>query len=139
MSVNDRSCAYCGAPGEHQHNHTGEYLCCGHASIDIDAEPVRAEHECINWHTAKRFDRDLECEIADNPNPPTGDLVPCHETAEWTITTSRFPGDPHEPDRPGAPTRTRYCYGHFGERITNILENGDELNVVYTTGDGRDV
>lgn len=137
MSDSDRTCVHCNGPGTHQHNHTGVFLCCGHASWDIDAEPVRDEHDCVTWHTAERFNRDLECEIRDNPNPPTGDLIPCHEPAEWAITTSRFPGDPHDPDQPGAPTRTRYCYRHFGERFTEILENGDELDVRYSTETDR--
>ena len=118
----ERECVYCGGPGTHRHNQTGNHLCCGHASHDIDAEPIRDRHSCERFYTVERFARDLECEHRDNPNPPTGDLVPCHDTAEWAVTTSRFPGDPFDPDHPGAPTQTRYCPEHFAEKLGEILE-----------------
>jgi hypothetical protein len=36
-------------------------------------------------------------------------LIPCHETAEWAITT-KYTGL-------GGPTRTRYCDEHFLNRL----------------------
>lgn len=124
-------CVHCGGPATHQHALTDEYLCCGHAAVDIDAEPLRDDHECEKFYTVKQFTRDLECDHRDNPNPPTGDLVPCHETAEWRITTSRFPGDTLDPDHPGAPTAARYCEEHFTERLRTIMDRaeGDQLEV----------
>lgn len=132
MTVRTNSdCVHCGAPASHEHALTGEPLCCGHASIDIDAEPIRDGHECEKFYTVERSTRDLECEHRDNPNPPTGDLVPCHETAEWRVVTSRFPGDTSDPDHPGAPTASRYCEEHFAARLADILSQsaGDKLEV----------
>lgn len=119
----ERECVHCGGPATHKHAHTGESLCCGHASWDIDAEPIRDGHSCEKFFTVEREARELECEHRDNPNPPTGDLVPCEQTAEWRITTSRFPGNPVEPDHPGAPTSTRYCPEHLAERLDRILDH----------------
>ena len=128
-----RQCAFCGGPAAHKHNLTGEYQCCGHAAGDIDAEPIRDEHECEKFYTIEQHTRSepLECEHRDNPNPPTGDLVPCHEDAEWEITTSWFPGDTLDPDFPGAPTSSRYCREHFAERLQDIMDRatGDQLEV----------
>lgn len=114
-------CVHCGGPGSHRHAHTEEYLCCGHAAMDIDAKAVRDSHECAKFYTLARTDR-LDCEHRDNPNPPTGDLIPCENDATWRVTTSRFPGDPFDPDHPGAPTATRYCDEHFVERFADIVD-----------------
>lgn len=120
-------CVHCNGPATHCHTLTGEYLCCGHAAWDIDAEPIRDDHTCEDFYTIEEHTRSdkLECEHRDNPNPPTGDLVPCHESAAWEITTSRFPGDTLAPDHPGAPTSTRYCDGHFADRLRDIIERAD--------------
>jgi len=130
-SRTDRKCVHCKGPASHEHALTGELLCCGHASWDIDAEPIRDDHECAKFYTIERTSRGLECEHRDNPNPPTGDLVPCHETAEWRIVTSMFPGDPSDPDQPGAPTGSRYCGEHFVARLNDILSRaaGNKLEV----------
>ena len=119
----NQDCAHCNGPATHKHALTGVYLCCGHASWDIDAEPIRDEHECVDFYTIERHTRGFECEHSHNPDPPTGDLVPCHETAEWEVTTSRYPGNPADPDQPGAPTRSRYCDEHFAERAKTIINN----------------
>lgn len=116
-------CALCSAPAKHKHAITGELACCGHASNDIDAKPIEDGHECETYRTIEQHTRSskLECEHRDNPNPPTGDLVPCHEDAEWEITTSHFPGEPTDPEHPGAPTKTRYCDEHFLRRLREVL------------------
>jgi len=125
----ERGCVHCDRPATHKHAHTGEPLCCGHASWDIDAEPIRDGHSCEKFYTVERESRDLECEHRDNPNPPTGDLVLCEQTAEWRITTSRFPGDPVEANHSGTPTATRYCPRHFAERLGRILNASDSAKL----------
>lgn len=61
------------------------------------------------------FDRDLKCEHRDNPNPPTGELVPCKQEAEYAITTADF----------GEPTRVRYCPSHVWNGLENWMERND--------------
>lgn len=125
MNTVAQECVHCGGPPTHEHAHTGEPLCCGHASNDIDAKPIRENHTCEKFRTIERCSRGLECEHRDVPDTPTGDLVPCHETAEWRVTTSRFPGDPFAPDHPGAPTSTRYCEEHFKARLDEYRTNSE--------------
>lgn len=127
----NQDCAHCNRPATHKHALTGVYLCCGHASWDIDAKPIRDGHECVDFYTIERHTRELECEHRDNPNPPTGDLVPCHETAEWEVTASKFPGNTVDPDHPGAPTCSMYCDEHFADDIRWIINNSayDQLEV----------
>ena len=57
------------------------------------------------------FSRDLECEHRENPDPPTGDLVPCEQEAEYAITTADF----------GDATRVRYCPEHVWNGLTNWM------------------
>lgn len=105
-----RQCALCDRDAKHKHAVTGELTCCGHASNDIDAKPIEEGHECDRERTIERHTRGLECEHRENPNPPTGDLVPCHDEAEWVITT-------HD----GPTTRATYCDEHFLARLREVL------------------
>lgn len=57
-------------------------------------------------------DRDLECEYRENPDPPTGDLIPCEQPAEYAITTADY----------GEPTRVRYCINHVWNGISGWME-----------------
>lgn len=111
-------CALCDREAKHKHAVTGELTCCGHASNDIDAKPIEDGHECEEYRTIEQHTRSSkqECEHRENPNPPTGDLVPCHVDAEWEITTEYAADGPG-----GAPTKTRYCDEHFLERLREVL------------------
>lgn len=126
-----RECVHCDGPATHKHETTGEVLCCGHASWDIDAKPIRDTHSCEKFYTVRPHHRELECEHRDVPDEPTGDLNPCHETATWDITTSRFPGYPFDPTHPGAPTSSLYCPDHFSDRLEDIIDGG----LIYLTGE----
>lgn len=114
--MTDKTCVNCSNPATHTHTITNELLCCGHASQDIDAVPIRANHKCEKVYTIEQHSRELECEHRDNLNPPTGSLIPCHETAKWEITRNL----------PGAPTRSRYCPEHYLERLQEIMEKSTE-------------
>lgn len=116
------TCLHCGAIATHQSSVLGIYLCCGHASRDIDAPPIEDDHECLKFYTLERVSGRLACEHRANPNPPTGDLVPCTQNGIWRLTASREPGDPSDPDHPGAPTATRYCDTHLVGRLERIFE-----------------
>jgi len=119
----ERECIHCDGPVTHKHTRTGELLCCGHASQDIDAKPINDGHSCEKFYTVERIVTESLCEhYADYPSES---LASCKEIAEWRITTSRFPGDPVDPLHPGAPTATRYCSDHFADRLGKILTEAD--------------
>lgn len=68
------------------------------------------------------FDRDLECEHIDNPNPPTGDLVPCDLEAEFTISTPMWSDE----------TRTRYCSIHVWDALERQVEKFSDTDTDKT-------
>lgn len=108
-------CNACNRTATHKHAITGELTCCGHASNDIDAKPMDDKHECLKTRSIERIRRDVECEHRDFPGPGE-DPIPCHDGAEWAITTER-PGD----GPGGAPTRTWFCDEHFLARLREVL------------------
>lgn len=110
-----QQCVACDEPATHKHAITGELTCCGHASNDIDTDPIDPDHECEPQRTIERFTRDLECEHRDYPGPKK-DPIPCKQEAVWAITTEYVAPGPG-----GAPTRTRYCDEHFLERLREVL------------------
>ena len=127
-SPHPNECVHCGGPATHRHAITGTYLCCGHSDHDIDAEPIRENHNCEDFYTIARHTRGLECGHRDYPGLGE-DPIPCREEGVWKITTSKFPGDPLDEDHPGAPTSTRYCDEHFADRLRDIMgrSEGDLL------------
>lgn len=125
-------CVHCNGPATHRHALTDEFLCCGHASVDIDAKPIRDDHECVDFYTIRPCNRDFECEHRDSED---GEIVPCHEPAHWDLTVCKFPGDPFDPDTPGAPTGGHYCDQHFAQRMREYeFELLDERGYWQVTG-----
>jgi len=57
------------------------------------------------------FQRDLECEHTENPDPPTGDLVGCDLEADYTIATPLWSDE----------TRSRYCSIHVWDELERIV------------------
>lgn len=58
------------------------------------------------------FERNLECEHTENPDPPTGNLVGCELEAEYTLSSPLWSDE----------TRTRYCSIHIWDAIERHVE-----------------
>ena len=60
------------------------------------------------------YERELECEHADTVE--TGELIPCREEAQFTISTPLWSDE----------TRTRYCLEHALDRLEVKLEGWEK-------------